>query len=187
MVNRHNSSEHAKQCQLVTVTSPANSELKCVARSTEKRCPATLAKSVPTANLEDDNLVATWGDAKVASDEPRWNPAAVGNILGESATPTIAANATLDDGASASKLSSAKASPKTPKPVGPAKVLASAPPSHQLVEDMPPANASCAHPPTVSNPFMDVGSPSFPEKLFWPKRFSSIGQRDDKTALEQAC
>ena len=58
----------------------------------------TLANSVPTANEENDNLVAAWRDAKVASDEPKtWNPAAMGNILGKSTTPTIAANVPMDN------------------------------------------------------------------------------------------
>ena len=101
MVDRHNPSQaRAKQCQLVTVTHPANLELEHAAQNAKKRCPVTLANNVPTAKVGNDNLVAAWGDAKVASDVPKtWNPAAVGNILGKSATPTIAANVPMNDGA----------------------------------------------------------------------------------------
>ena len=72
MVDRHEPSQTcAKKCRLVTVTSPANLELKNEAPSSEKRCPVTLAKSVPTANEANDNLIADWEDAKVASEGPK--------------------------------------------------------------------------------------------------------------------
>ena len=152
-------------------------ELEHAAQNAKKRCPVTLANNVPTAKVGNDNLVAAWGDAKVASDVPKtWNPAAVGNILGKSATPVITANVPVDDGASASKLSFARANPKSPKPVGPAKVLASAPPSQPLAEDMPPASMSCIPPPKVPNPFMNIDPPSFLENLSWPKNLVQLAK-----------
>ena len=152
---------------------------KCSA-GCEKRCPASLANSEPTANIESDNLVGIWENAKVDTDKQKhecWNPVAVGNILGESATPIVAANVPIsDNGASATKLPPLRANSKSPKSVGPAKVLASVLPNQLMEKDMPPGNTPRDHPPNVANPFMMNDTPPCAGNNFWPTNLVQLAK-----------
>ena len=115
-----------------------------------------------------DSLIADWGDAKVASDEPKnWNPAAMGNILGSISIKIVICQSQFEEYKTGRACQSAGKCPSTPTSGG---VHATG----KRVRCLPSKSAKPIHENWLA---------CFPLKFILSQKFDSSDKRDNKNTL----